>query len=179
MIIGLILKQTVQRLTTALSSENERWGENVSVLRHDAKLLTGDVLLASAFISYMGPFTKPFRSHLMDEVFTLRDYFDLLHDGVSGYALSESNIQRAMDIILVAVIDPSLPKYEIDEQLSFLSGRIDSIEIHNMMGTNVTNLREGRQKQTIVGGAKSLSDAVPCLSEIGSMGGNSIKLRRS
>ena len=56
----------------------------------------------------------------------LRDYFDLLHDGVSGYALSESNIQRAMDIILVAVIDPSLPKYEIDEQLSFLSGRIDS-----------------------------------------------------
>ena len=70
LIIGLILKQTVQRLTTALSSENERWGENVSVLRHDAKLLTGDVLLASAFISYMGPFTKPFRSHLMDEVFT-------------------------------------------------------------------------------------------------------------
>ena len=61
------------------------------------------------------------RPHLM-----LRDYFDLLHDGVSGYALSESNIQRAMDNILVAVIDPSLPKYEIDEQLSFLSGRIDS-----------------------------------------------------
>jgi len=36
------------------------------------------------------------------------------------------------------------------------------------------NLREGRQKQTIVGGAKGLSDAVPCLSKIGSMGGNSI-----
>ena len=56
----------------------------------------------------------------------LRDYFDLLHDGVSGYALSENNIQRAMDIILVATIDPSLPKDEIDEKLSFLSGRIDS-----------------------------------------------------
>ena len=111
---------------------------------------------------------------------------DILHDGVSGYALSESNIQRAMDIILVTVIDPSLPKYEIDEQLSILSGRIDAIytlrkankdnhahvleicqthfqlsststiivkiidaiadgnKIHNMMGTNVTNLREGR-----------------------------------
>ena len=42
------------------------------------------------------------------------------------------------------------------------------------MGTNVTNLREGRQKQTIVVGAKSLSDVVPCLLEIKSMGGNSI-----
>mmetsp|Transcript_10475 Transcript_10475/g.21124 ORF Transcript_10475/g.21124 Transcript_10475/m.21124 type:complete len:141 (-) Transcript_10475:2698-3120(-) len=43
-----------QRLATALSSENERWGENVQTLRRDAKLLTGDVLLASAFISYAG-----------------------------------------------------------------------------------------------------------------------------
>ena len=58
-----------QRLTNALSSENQRWGENVLVLREGAKLLTGDVLLASAFISYIGPFTKPFRNKLMDEVF--------------------------------------------------------------------------------------------------------------
>ena len=71
LIIGLILKQTAQRLTTALSSENERWGENVSVLRHDANLLTCDVLLASAFISYIGPFPKLFHCHLMDELFSL------------------------------------------------------------------------------------------------------------
>ena len=58
-----------QRLTTALSSENDRWGENVQVLREDAELLVGDVLVASAFISYIGPFTKPFRSYLMDEIF--------------------------------------------------------------------------------------------------------------
>lgn len=58
-----------QRLTNALSSENQRWGENVVVLRNDAKLLVGDVLLASAFISYIGPFTKPFRTKLMDDVF--------------------------------------------------------------------------------------------------------------
>jgi dynein heavy chain len=58
-----------QRLTTALSSENERWGENVELLRKNAELLIGDVLLASAFISYIGPFTKPFRNHLMDDVF--------------------------------------------------------------------------------------------------------------
>jgi len=58
-----------QRLTTALSSENQRWAENVITLRKNEKLLTGDVLLASAFISYVGPFTKPFRIHLMEKVF--------------------------------------------------------------------------------------------------------------
>jgi len=58
-----------QRLINALSSENERWRENVLLLRHDAKQLPGDVLLASAFISYIGPFTKPLRTRLMDQVF--------------------------------------------------------------------------------------------------------------
>jgi len=58
-----------QRLTNALSSENQRWAENILVLREDAKLLTGDVLLTSAFISYIGPFTKPFRMKLMNDTF--------------------------------------------------------------------------------------------------------------
>jgi dynein heavy chain len=58
-----------QRLTGALGSENERWAENVVALRNNEKLLTGDVLLASAFISYIGPFTKAFREHLMNKVF--------------------------------------------------------------------------------------------------------------
>lgn len=58
-----------QRLTNALSSENDRWGENVKVLKDEEKLLVGDALIASAFISYVGPFTKPFRNHLMEKVF--------------------------------------------------------------------------------------------------------------
>lgn len=57
------------RLTSALASENERWAINVVKMREDATLLMGDVLLASAFISYIGPFTKPFRVKLMDESF--------------------------------------------------------------------------------------------------------------
>lgn len=58
-----------QRLTTALSSENERWGININQFTADKELLTGDVLLASAFISYVGPFTKPFRDELMNTQF--------------------------------------------------------------------------------------------------------------
>eukprot|EP00903_Cladosiphon_okamuranus_P015249 g14093.t1 len=58
-----------QRLTGALSSENDRWAENVIQLRADMELLTGDVLLAASFISYVGPFTKVFRDQLMGQEF--------------------------------------------------------------------------------------------------------------
>ena len=59
-----------QRLTNALASENVRWAENILTMEADKELLTGDVLLASAFISYVGPFTKVFRDKLMTEIFT-------------------------------------------------------------------------------------------------------------
>lgn len=59
-----------QRLTNALASENVRWAENILTMKADKELLTGDVLLASAFISYVGPFTKVFRDRLMTQIFT-------------------------------------------------------------------------------------------------------------
>ena len=55
------------RLTTALADENVRWGEGVTKLREERNLLVGDVLLASAFISYAGPFTKFFRDRLINK----------------------------------------------------------------------------------------------------------------
>lgn len=58
-----------QRLTNALASEAVRWAENVVQLEAAKGLLVGDVLVASAFISYIGPFTKPFRAKIMDEKF--------------------------------------------------------------------------------------------------------------
>jgi len=57
------------RLTNALASENVRWAENIVSMEADKELLIGDVLLASAFISYVGPFTKTFRDKLMNETF--------------------------------------------------------------------------------------------------------------
>lgn len=59
-----------QRLTNALASENVRWAQNILTMEADKELLTGDVLLASAFISYVGPFTKAFRDKLMVDSFT-------------------------------------------------------------------------------------------------------------
>jgi dynein heavy chain len=66
---GMQKLDLAQRLTSALASENERWKESVAQMEIDRNLLTGDVLLASAFISYAGPFTKGFRDTLMKGFF--------------------------------------------------------------------------------------------------------------
>lgn len=52
------------RLITALSSEGERWAATVEQLKGDYDVLTGDMLFASAFVSYAGPFTASFRADL-------------------------------------------------------------------------------------------------------------------
>jgi len=59
-----------QRLIQALAAEGERWAITVDEMNESRDLLTGDVLLASAFISYVGPFTKEFREELMGKHFT-------------------------------------------------------------------------------------------------------------
>ena len=58
-----------QRLINALSSEGARWKQGIEDLNQEMGLLVGDVLLASAFVSYIGCFNKRFRLDLMSGVF--------------------------------------------------------------------------------------------------------------
>jgi dynein heavy chain len=62
---GTMKLDLAQRLIKALSSENVRWNKGVNILRDSKVRLIGDSLLASAFISYIGPFTKEFRDVLV------------------------------------------------------------------------------------------------------------------
>ena len=55
------------RLINGLSSERERWGETVQKFIAQEGRLVGDVLLASAFVSYCGPFNMPMRKMLVGE----------------------------------------------------------------------------------------------------------------
>ena len=63
---GKMKLELANRLTNALGSEKVRWGEGITRLHEEKELLVGDCLLASAFISYIGPFTKSYREILMD-----------------------------------------------------------------------------------------------------------------
>ncbi|OQS01914.1 dynein heavy chain [Thraustotheca clavata] len=53
-----------ERLVSGLASENERWKREVDVLKAGEACLVGDVLLAAAFVSYIGAFDSTFRSQL-------------------------------------------------------------------------------------------------------------------
>ena len=64
---GKIKFELAQRLIKALGSENERWTANIGELESVKGLLDGDVLLASAFISYIGPFSKDYRTKLVND----------------------------------------------------------------------------------------------------------------
>ncbi|XP_034845512.1 dynein heavy chain 9, axonemal [Mirounga leonina] len=64
------------RLVGGLASENVRWAEAVQNFRHQESKLCGDILLATAFVSYLGFFTKSYRQNLMDG--TWRPYLSQL-----------------------------------------------------------------------------------------------------
>ena len=59
------------RLINGLSSENKRWNETIADMGIQEGKLVGDVLLAASFVSYVGPFSMPFRRGLVEEKWLL------------------------------------------------------------------------------------------------------------
>lgn len=57
--------QLANRLVGGLASENVRWAEAVAEFMQQGTTLPGDILLVTAFISYVGCFTKSFRQDLL------------------------------------------------------------------------------------------------------------------
>jgi len=55
------------RLVNGLASEKVRWSDEVANFKEQEKTLAGDVLLAAAFISYVGCFSKSYRTELLEE----------------------------------------------------------------------------------------------------------------
>ncbi|TNN81601.1 Dynein heavy chain 9, axonemal [Liparis tanakae] len=62
-----------------LASENVRWAEAVENFKKQERTLCGDVLLITAFISYLGYFTRRYRLQLMDDIW--RPYLSQLEVG--------------------------------------------------------------------------------------------------
>jgi dynein heavy chain len=60
---------SAQRLVNALGSESERWNQAIIDLGEKIFVITGDVLMTSAFVSYVGPFNKKFRDLIMNDKF--------------------------------------------------------------------------------------------------------------
>jgi len=91
---GTMKLDLAQRLTRALADENVRWAEGVAKLKEEKGLLIGDVLLASAFISYIGPFTSHFRDGLIS-----RDWVPFLANAPGGVAIPMSPTANPLSIL--------------------------------------------------------------------------------
>lgn len=59
--------ELANRLVGGLASENVRWAESVKNYKEQEKTLPGDTLLITAFVSYVGCFTKQYRTDLQEE----------------------------------------------------------------------------------------------------------------
>ena len=55
-------------LVAGLGDEGERWKLRIAEYEEEKTSVVGDVLLAAAFVSYTGPFTRAFRERLVDEI---------------------------------------------------------------------------------------------------------------
>jgi dynein heavy chain len=52
-----------------LYSEKDRWGLGIEEFGAKLEVLIGDALISSAFVSYVGPFSKMFRDELVNDHF--------------------------------------------------------------------------------------------------------------
>jgi dynein heavy chain len=79
--------ELAERLVGGLADENERWGLELKNLQEKEGYLVGDVLLSSAFVSYIGAFNYQFRAEMINDMWVpdllkreipLSDGFDVL-----------------------------------------------------------------------------------------------------
>ncbi|XP_014742318.1 PREDICTED: dynein heavy chain 9, axonemal [Sturnus vulgaris] len=114
------------RLVGGLASENVRWAEAVKDFKEQQSTLCGDILLSTAFVSYLGYFTRKYRQDLLEGIW--RPYLHQLkcHCPAAGGTSAVSHryldtLEQALaagDVVLIENLEES-----VDPVLGPLLGR--------------------------------------------------------
>ena len=104
-----VIKQIEDRFSRAsqliegLSGESSRWKDGISHYNKQLEMMLGNCLLASASISFLGPFTSAFRRDLkslwtekLKELYIQFDYQFVLHRFVVDASTSNLWIQKGI-----------------------------------------------------------------------------------
>lgn len=89
--------ELAQRLTTALSSETERWAATIETLDLEYGTMVGDMLVGTAFLSYAGPFPERYRKLLIDS-----EWLPSLVEAAAGEEIPVREGFKAADVVTSA-----------------------------------------------------------------------------
>ena len=90
--------ESAQKLVQGLASENERWTQNVKVLKAKRLTVIGDTLLAAEFVSYIAPFTSKFRLRLWKDLWIpdIKGREIPITEGITPLEILTNNAEIAM-----------------------------------------------------------------------------------
>ena len=92
---------TAKNLINSLADEKERWGTGDQKISEEKRRLVGNVSLATAFISYCGPFNSEFRQILATENF----FKDMKERGIPA--------TQNLDLVQFLVDDATIGEWNI------------------------------------------------------------------
>lgn len=91
-----------------------------------------------------------------------RDATEKLRNAMAGYVVDEDTLSNVMEEVRAAVSDPTLPAYEIGEQLSVLSGRIDA-DLFATLSKMISDFKEKYEGSKPQDSSESIFPAVKVL----------------
>ena len=146
------------RLVNGLASEKIRWGRSVKTMKEQASMLPGDVLLVSSVISYLGCFTKPYRTDLIEQYWI--PYFQKLPSQIpNSLGYEGANVLSLLtdDVIIAGWNNEGLPSDQMStENATILTNslkwpmmidpQLQGIKwIKNKFSSNLTTIRLGQK----------------------------------
>lgn len=86
-----------KRFINALGSSSQRWESNIKEFDEKLSLIIGDILIASAFVSYCGPFPKKYRVGIKQSFvdFALSNHIPMSKDAVDPLKILTNDAEKA------------------------------------------------------------------------------------